>query len=492
MKQFFLLCLLWLMPEAAVSAADVRRLPEPTLSSPIWLDPALPGSPEAEALRRAGYVREEWIQHGTANVYGDGLKVLRHGVPYATRLLVIRPRDPRRFSGTVQINPSHPYQGNSNWQTVAPYVVERGDAFVTVMIGADENTRRAKAGPVPVMAPRALKWFNPARYTVIDWPADEDGIRWDVFADTARLLRDPRGPLRGLKVERTFGSGWSFTGSFLRTFINEGFHDRARLASGKPLIDGYLIGISGFSFRSGYLALNSQLPAPGIDEARRSNRPIDVAVIELQSENEAITNREPQTPDRDGGPGAHRLYELPGTTHGSGGQRSFLAERQIAWRLGQAFVPPVDPCPYPPSDIDIAAFARAAHENLERWATGGSAPPRAMRLQHSGLTQIRDANGNTLGGIHPAQISVPLARYGRAPEGAACDLAPAGIGSPALAMRRIPLSRDQLSLLYPGGKADYLRRYDAAVDALVRNRWLRAPEARQQKEDARRQADAAF
>lgn len=492
MKHLFLLCLLMVMPAAIASAAEVRRLPEPTPSSPIWLDPALPGSGDEAALRRAGYVREEWVQHGTANVYGEGLKLERRGVPYATRLLVVRPRDPRRFSGTVQLNPSHPFQGSFNWQTVAPYVLERGDAFVTVMIGADENTRRARPGPVPAMAPRTLKWFNPTRYAAIDWPDDKDGIRWDVFADTARVVRGPGGPLGALNVHHVFASGWSFTGSFLRTFINEGFHDRARLASGKPLIDGYLIGISGFSFRSGYLALNSKLPMPGIDDPRRPNRPIDVPVIELQSENEAITNREPQTLDRDRGPGAHRLYELPGTTHGSGGQRLFLAERQIAWRLGQPFAPPAENCPYPQSDIDIAAFARAAHANLERWARGGAAPPRAIRLQHRGLDQIRDANGNTLGGIRPAQISVPLARYGKAPEGSPCDLAPPGIGSPALAMRRVPLSRERLSQLYPGGRADYLRRFDAAVDALVKNRWLRLPEARQQKAEARRQAAIAF
>ena len=371
MKQFGIVqCLLAAIVVAlagTAQAAEVRRAPPPDASSPIWLDPALPGSGDEAALRRAGYVREEWFQAGTANVYGDGLAIVRRDVPYVTRLIVIRPRDPRRFSGTVQLNPAHPYQGNFNWPTIAPYVLERGDAFVAVMIGADDNTRRAKPGPVPVMAPLTLRWFHPARYAAIQWPADEDGIRWDVFTDTARLLRDPTGPLPGLAVRRTFASGWSFTGSFLRTYINEGFHDRARTAAGKPLIDGYLLGISGFSFRSGYLALNSALPVPGIDDPRRPNRPIDVPVIELQSENEAITNRDPQTPDRDPGPGAHRLYELPGTTHGSGGARTFLAERQIAGRLGQPFAPPMDSCPYPPSDIDIAAFARAALANLERW-----------------------------------------------------------------------------------------------------------------------------
>ncbi|NJC04398.1 hypothetical protein GGQ97_000191 [Sphingomonas kaistensis] len=489
--------LMWLSALVALApgraeAAEVRRAPAPTASSPMWLDPAEPGSTADAALRRAGYVREEWFQSGVANVYGDGLAVVQRGVPYVTRLIVIRPRDPRRFSGTVQLNPAHPFRGNDNWQTLAPYVLERGDAFVSVMSGADENTRRARPGPVPVMAPLTLRWFNPERYAPLRWPAEEDGIRWDVLTDSARLLRDPAGPLRGLAVRRVFSSGWSFTGSLLRTFINEGFHDRARTASGRPLIDGYLIGISGFSFRSGYLPLNGRLPMPGVDDPRRPNRPVDVPVIELQSENEAITNREPQTPDRDRSPGAHRLYELPGTTHGSGGLRTFLAERQIAWRLKQPFAPPVDACPYQPSDIDIAAFARAAHANLERWVREGVPPPRAARLRHRELVQVRDSNGNTLGGIRPAQIAVPLARYGKAPEGSNCDQAAPGIGSPAIPMRRVPLSRERLRQLYPGGATDYLRRFDAAVDGLVRAGWLRSPEARVQKAEARRQAASAF
>lgn len=486
------LCASLLLAPAAARAAEVRRVADPTASSPMWLDPAEPGSVAEAALRRAGYVREEWFQSGTANLYGDGLTVLERGIPYVTRLIVIRPRDPRRFSGTVQLNPAHPFRGNDNWQTIAPYVLEHGDAFVSVMSGADENTRRAKPGPVPSMAPLTLSWFNPERYAPRRWPAHEDGIRWDVLTDTARLVRDPAGPLRGLAVRRVFASGWSFTGSLLRTFINEGFHHRTRLASGKPLIDGYLIGISGFSFRSGYLPLSSRVPVPGIDDPRRSNRPIDVPVIELQSENEAITNREPQTPDRDRVPGAHRLYELPGTTHGSGGARTYLAERQIAWRVRQPFVAPVDACPYQPSDIDIAAYARAAHANLERWAREKVPPPRALRLEHKALVQVRDADGNTLGGIRPAQISVPLAGYGKAPESAGCDQAAPGIGSPTIPMRRVPLSRERLRQLYPGGAPDYLRRFDAAIDALVRERWLRAPEASAQKSEARRHAANAF
>src|SRR4051812_35409778 len=56
-------------------------------------------------LKKYGYVEEEFIVSGTANVYdwaADGaLTVKTPGVPYGTRILVRRPVDPSRFSGDV-------------------------------------------------------------------------------------------------------------------------------------------------------------------------------------------------------------------------------------------------------------------------------------------------------------------------------------------------------------------------------------------------------
>jgi hypothetical protein len=479
-----------------VWAVSVTRTPDATSASPIWLDPSTPDSTDAAALVEAGYVSEEWFQSGIANVYGYGaggkVEIERRNIPYTTRLLVIRPRDPRRFSGTVQLNPFHPMMGNNQWNTIASYAMERGDVFVGVMIGADDNTRQAPAGPVPMMATEVLGWFNSSRYAAINWPMDEDGIRWDVYADTARMIRSAEGPLRGLTVSRIYSFGWSYTGSLLRTWINSGFHATQRQADGRPLIDGYLLGISSFSFRSGYVPINSHTPNLAEDDPRRANVPVDVPVIELQSENEAITNREPQTADRDISPGAHRLYEVPGLTHGTGRQRSNVADLQIAMRLGRAQEARVDRCSFPQTDVDMAAFARAAHENLEAWSRRGIAPPRVVRLEQVAGVPRRDINGNTLGGVRPAQLEVPLARYGAALAGSGCDAGQQGIGSPTIPMRRILFSKEQLAVLYPGGKADYLRRFDAAIDRLVAGRWLRPVDASIQKFEARKNAEEVF
>src|SRR6187200_3298480 len=73
-------------------------------------------------LRRFGYVEEEYLASGTANVYSwpaPGPAVVRTpDVPYTTRVLVRRPADGRRFSGNVVVeilNPSNAFDLNIGW-----------------------------------------------------------------------------------------------------------------------------------------------------------------------------------------------------------------------------------------------------------------------------------------------------------------------------------------------------------------------------------------
>jgi len=486
---------------AASPPPPVWAAPAPTTESQIWGDPALPGTPEAEQLAAAGYVREEFFLSGGANVYAYGadgrVAVERAGVPFTTRVIVIRPSDPARFSGVVQLNPFHPLQGRGNSANMRPYVLAHGDAYVGVLIGDDANTRTMAPQTPPIRATEVLRWFDPVRYAPINWP-DDDGIRWDVFAQTAMQVRDrASGLMAGFDVQRVYASGWSFTGSFLRTYINEGFHERYRRINGAPLIDGYLIGISSFSFRSGYVPINGHTENLPVEDARRRNRPIDVPVIELMSENEAITNRDPVTPDADSGVGMHRLYEAPGLTHGSGqggGARDVMAQ-QIAARMPRPGALGVtDPCTAAVTDVDMGAFGRAALANLHLWATTGAAPARVARMQVDQTTWlgVKDAQGNTLGGLRAAQLEVPLARYGDPPPESGCRPRVSSIGSPSIEMRRTPLTRAQLARLYPGGRAEYLRRFDAAVDALVARRLLLEADGAAQKAQARANADAAF
>jgi len=142
----------------------------------------------------------------------------------------------------------------------------------------------------------------------------------------------------------------------------------------------------------------------------------------------------------------------------------------------------------------MGAFGRAALANLHAWATTGAAPARVPRMQVNQTTWlgVKDPQGNTLGGLRAAQLDVPLARYGDPPSEAGCRPRTSSIGSPSIEMRRTPLTRAELTRLYPGGRAEYLRRFDAAVDALVARRLLLAADGEAQKAQAHINADAAF
>src|SRR3954452_5860094 len=68
--------------------------------------------PVAATLRRGGYVQHEYAASGTATSYRAQGELSRDGrwtfvtddsAPYRTRIIVRRPRDPTRFSGSVVV-----------------------------------------------------------------------------------------------------------------------------------------------------------------------------------------------------------------------------------------------------------------------------------------------------------------------------------------------------------------------------------------------------
>ncbi len=486
---------------AALAATPVpvtRAAPPVTATSQIFDDPGLPGTEGEKQLKAHGYVREEFFLSGKADVWGYGADgkpaVETRGVAYTTRVIVIRPKDPKRFSGLVLLSPMHPVLGGGTWSGFRDYLMRTGGVYVAVMAGADANTRGlSKPGAPPVAAPLVLPWFEPERYGAIRWP-EEDGIRWEVFAQAAASLHAGKaGPLGGLKVRHVYATGWSFTGSFLRTYVNSGFHDRARDRAGKPLIDGYIDGISSSSFISGYVPINSHTPVLPVGDPRRTTVVSDVPVIELMSQNEAVTNTGPQAPDLDTPGHRHRLYEVPGLTHGLAAPTGPSASAiQVAARSGTPVPTPASNCPYPNTDVAMQHYAEAALDNLDRWVRTGVPAPHAPRMAlDASANPVRDAQGNPKGGLRPAQLEVPLAFYGEPAGIPACAARP-GLGAAIISMKRVPLSKEALAKLYPGGAADYLARFDRAVDAQVKARLLLPADARVEKAQAREKAREAF
>ena len=111
------------------------------------------GAPD---LLRLGYVEEEYIVSGNANVYdwlADGsLKVIAANGIYGTRILVRRPVSSGRFSGNVVVeilNNARRYDWAMMWGYMHDGFIERGDAWIGVTMPG------GVAG---------LTKFNPTRY----------------------------------------------------------------------------------------------------------------------------------------------------------------------------------------------------------------------------------------------------------------------------------------------------------------------------------------
>src|SRR5258706_14568089 len=94
-----------------VSSAAALLAQTPKVTGPIPVTatshPFLAGNQNLTPLdlAKAGYVEEEYLISGTANVYdwaADGkVSVKSPNAPYTTRILVRRPADAAKFSGTA-------------------------------------------------------------------------------------------------------------------------------------------------------------------------------------------------------------------------------------------------------------------------------------------------------------------------------------------------------------------------------------------------------
>jgi len=127
-------------------------------------------------MNQYDYVEEEYFISGTANVYGPGVKrgplgehetayeldalgaLAQADVPYKTRILVIRPRDPANFSGNIHSYPFHNVIARSE---VQEYLLRGGDAW----IGSEVcSGTRFGAQEIPSGGVAHLHKVDPQRY----------------------------------------------------------------------------------------------------------------------------------------------------------------------------------------------------------------------------------------------------------------------------------------------------------------------------------------
>ncbi len=469
------------------------EIPRPRVSGPLAVDPgSYPFGGAAHTrvptdLAASGYVEEEFLLSGTANVYEwpvSGPAVVRStGAEYTTRVLIRRPAVRARFSGTAiveMLNPSNSFDLNIGWALSHKQMVRAGDAWVGVT-----------AKPV---AARSLMTFNPVRYQRLAWPnplatddprncpevardserSTENGLVWDMHRQLGAWLRsdDRSNPLgygaRRSPVRHLIAWGYSQTGAFLYTYVNA-LHPLDVRERGRPLFDGYLIAVA-----SGPAPIHQCAPLLAPDDPRRVLQPAGVPVIRVMSQSDFLTGIRARMADSDTLPALTRNYEIAGAAHATPDELNFAAAPADIAHAGR-MVPPMACNEGPRSRFPNSVAFNAVLDNLQRWIRTGTAPPRAAPIAVTDGKPVLDAHGNVVGGVRSPYVDVPTSTW---------HANATGESFCRIAGYEVPFDPTTLAALYPSKEA-WVRKVAANVAALVQARFITREDGRDVVEEAR-------
>jgi Alpha/beta hydrolase domain len=507
------------LPVAAM-ATDVTpfTVTVPTVTGPIPSTPTnfpfIALGFDVEPPLPAGYVEDEFFVSGTGNLYQytpTGIEIVTPcpalaargctNLPYTTRMLVRRPADPARFSGTVVIealNPSANFDIAGVWDRSREYFVRNGDIFV----GWSSKS---------IIVDQTLKGFNPTRYAGLNWPyipspdgnindGVYDGITFDIAAQIGALfkLNGPTSPIHDYHVRHVFESGFSQDGTFTFTQADI-FHALERLPGDRGIYDGYVpMGTNGPANLDFGLTAAGQLPT---GDPRIQMQPREVPVIQADTETEIFLGTVLpgglafERPDSDAIGDRYRLWEVPGGSHVSNDLNDPVITLQLNFaeleHLTTAELPPngcthqqfidgptvgiagvVDPNNFPFAYVENAAFA-----DLTEWVDFGLPPPHAPFITVNTSTTppqiVRDQFGNAEGGVRTPFVDVPITTYVPFDTASHTTLLS---GFCILDGYNIPFSDTQLDQLYRN-HGTYVSRFAQETATLVRERFWLIPDA---------------
>src|ERR1017187_2711268 len=229
---------------AIASAAPATSVPKLTGPIPVTADsvPFLAANRVFQPLdlKKAGYVEEEFIVSGTANVYdwnADGtLTVKTPNAPYSTRILVRRPADKAKFSGHVLVELMNPAR-RFDWAMMSGYtrdsLIERGDAWVGItMPGSVESLKKFNAmryAGVGFPNPEPAETCAGGRGNAAATSDQEEGLRWDMISQAGAALKNGA----GLNAKYLYMTS---QGADVLTYA-AAIETNAKLANGKPVYD---------------------------------------------------------------------------------------------------------------------------------------------------------------------------------------------------------------------------------------------------------------
>lgn len=440
-----------------------------------------------EDLSSHGYVEEEYLVSGKANVYdwpASGPAVVRTpDAPYTTRVLVRRPANPRQFSGHViveMLNPSNLFDLNIGWALMHDQFMRRGDVWVgitakpidVVALKTFDSRRYGSlsfANPLPLSDPRNCTNIQ----TVVDPPAlrsrtTEDGLIWDIYSQVGAWLKSgaESNPLahgqsrhRHSLVQDAYGFGYSQTGGYLIDYINA-INPLVVKSDGRSIYDGYLVGVAGGAF-VGTVPINQCSPAPAATDPRSKIHDVGVPVIQVMSQSDYLVGIASRRPDGNSAHDPYRHYEMAGAAHATPDELYYSAAPADIVKAGRD-VPPASCNEGPRSRFPSSIHFDAAMSNLDVWVRYGLKPPPGRDIDVVNGAPVLDPFGNVTGGLRSPFVDVPTSTwYGSSTGASFCFIAG----------HEVPFDQATLQKLYPTHGA-YVREVTGDVVKLVAQRYL--------------------
>ncbi|PWU08503.1 MAG: hypothetical protein C5B51_07800 [Terriglobia bacterium] len=428
-------------------------------------------------LKQMGYVEEEFLISGAANVYDwpalGPATVRAANAPYTTRVLVRRPINRTKFSGIVAVemlNPSNRFDLNIGWALSHREFVRHGDAWVGIT-----------AKPIAVAA---LKTFDPQRYGELSWAnpvaledprncsqiandserTTENGLVWDINTQTGAWLRsrDKTNPLLygvGFNtphpVQHLYAWGFSQIGGFLVTYANA-IHPIYVRANGKPMFEAYLIGTPVLGTPINQCAG----PIPP-DDPRRLVHNTGVPVIRVMTSSDYLLAIAARQPDSDTDSEKFRNYEVAGAAHATPDELYYSAAPADIRKAGRQ-VPPMNCNEGPRSRFPSSIAFNAAWRALDDWVRKGIPAPHADPIRVENGKPVLDEFGNLQGGVRSPFVDVPTSTWFGSSTGESFCF---------IAGHETPIDPGRLKQVYPDHKT-YEKRVMSDVDKLVKERVI--------------------
>jgi hypothetical protein len=444
------------------SAAAPPAHPAPSASVPTVQGP-IPGFPTPNFLNyyplsSVGYTESEFFFSGTATSYTSATPLTSNGkwsvqpgatAAYKTRMVVIAPAVPAKFSGNVIVewfNVSAGTDGGIDWEWAHDEMIRTGDAYVGV-----------SAQQVGV---NNLVTTDPARYGSLVQPGDS--FSYDIFSQAGMAVRDDASQLLpGLHPKAVIAVGESQSAFRLATYAD----------AVQPLVNVYdaiLIdsrGATGAALsQSPQVAINTPTPL-------YIRTDLKVPVLTFETETDVIPFAYYQSTQPDSR--FFRLWEVAGTTHADNyllptvfvGNGNYVAEALLdsggwasdTYQFSSMSSPPnslifslvtppiVASCPIPFNTGEEHYVFQTALHDLLVWTRTGAAPKVMPRLQLNNTTTPPtynlDANGNVLGGIRTPAVDAPIATLSGLPSSSTSPCNTTG--------QTQPFTPGQLAALYP-------------------------------------------